>query len=62
MKSDDEFSKGLAGFIDNKLSTSKDVTKRSKINQLKSMIQRALDEIDGKKKPGTAFSDLPDLC
>ena len=62
MKSDDEFSKGLAGFIDNKLSTSKDVTKRSKINQLKSMIQRALDEIDGKQNPGTVFSDLPELC
>ena len=55
MKRNDEFSKGLAGFIDNALADSKHVkvTKREKVNELKSMIQKVLDEIDSKKDDGS---------
>eukprot|EP00112_Aurelia_sp_Birch-Aquarium-sp1_P019424 Seg48.15 transcript_id=Seg48.15/GoldUCD/mRNA.D3Y31 product="hypothetical protein" protein_id=Seg48.15/GoldUCD/D3Y31 len=52
LKRDDEFSRGLAGFIDKKISESKDAKddKREKINELKSLIQQALDDADKKKK------------
>ena len=52
MKRDDEFSKGLAGFIDKKISESKHAKndKRDKINELKSLIEQALDGVDKKKK------------
>ena len=50
MKRDDEFSRGLAGFIEETAKGAKhaDLTKREKVNQLKSMIKIALDEVDGK--------------
>ena len=55
MKRDDAFSKGLAGFIERTVSGSNHakVTKREKINELKSLIQKALKDVDNKKYEST---------
>lgn len=55
MKRDDAFSKGLAGFIERTVSGSNHVkvTKREKINELKSLIQKALNDVDSKKYDNT---------
>eukprot|EP00795_Rhopilema_esculentum_P003743 gene3742-15018_t len=51
MKRDDEFSKGLAGFIDEKLSGKQHikVTRSDKVGELKSMIRELLNKADESK-------------
>ena len=58
MKRDDEFSKGLAGFIDEKLSGKHHikVTRSDKVGELKSMIRELINKADESKTQGLSIN------